>query len=59
MEGFHERITIDKRMMGGQPVIKGTRVPIRTILHLLSQGCAIKEVLEDYPCRTGLCGGCP
>ncbi len=49
---FRERITIDKRVMGGHPVIKGTRVPVRTILHLLSQGCTIEEVLEDYPFLT-------
>jgi len=49
---FRDRIIVDEKVMGGQPVIKGTRVPIKLILHLLSQGCTIEDILEDYPFLT-------
>ena len=42
-------ITSDPQIMGGQPVIKGTRVPIEVILHLLKQGYPLEVIHEDYP----------
>ena len=36
-------------IMGGQPVISGTRIPAATILAYLRDGHAIREILEDYP----------
>mgnify|MGYP001353618317 CR=1 FL=1 len=45
----NERIVIDPNIMVGKPVIKGTRVPVETIVRLLGQGMTQKELLEDYP----------
>ena len=42
-------ITSDPQIMGGTPVIKGTRVPIEVILHLLKQGYPLEVIQEDYP----------
>jgi uncharacterized protein (DUF433 family) len=36
-------------LCGGQPVIKGTRVPLRTVLASLAQGSTIEELLREFP----------
>jgi len=38
-----------KGVMGGEPVFKGTRIPVRMIAAMLAQGAAEAEVLEGYP----------
>jgi len=40
------------QVCGGEPVIKGTRVTIRTILASLAEGARIEEILEDFPTLT-------
>ena len=42
-------ITIDKEILGGQPVFKGSRVPIETLFDHLEAGISIDEFLEDFP----------
>jgi len=42
----------DPKICGGEPVIRGTRVTIRTILASLAEGDSIKETLEDFPTLT-------
>ncbi len=44
-----DRILIDHHIMGGVPCIRGTRIPVATILGLLAQGASTAEVLGDYP----------
>ena len=44
-----KRITIDQRVLGGKPIIKGTRIPVYLILELLASGMSEKEVLKEYP----------
>jgi len=34
---------------GGETVLKGTRVPLRTVLASLAEGASIEEILEDFP----------
>ncbi len=36
-------------VMGGEPVIRGTRVPVRTIASLVEMGEAHEVLREDYP----------
>ena len=36
-------------IMSGDPVIKGTRIPISRIVYLLSQGYTVQALHEDYP----------
>lgn len=43
------RIVRDPAICGGVPVIKGTRVPLRTVLACLAHGDNIEEILDDYP----------
>ena len=44
-----ERITIDPRVMGGKPCIRGIRITVGTITGLLSAGESIDNVLDLYP----------
>jgi uncharacterized protein (DUF433 family) len=37
---------------GGEYVLRGTRVTVRTILASLAEGAAIEEILEDFPSLT-------
>ncbi|MCS6940971.1 MAG: DUF433 domain-containing protein [Roseiflexaceae bacterium] len=43
-----ERITLNPKVMGGKPVIRGTRLTVEYILNLLAHGAAIPEILEEY-----------
>jgi len=52
MNELLRRIKINPEIMGGKPVIKGTRIPVESILRRLSEGLNIKEILEDYPYLT-------
>lgn len=46
---FQDLITIDKDILGGQPVFKGTRVPVETLFDHLEAGVPLSEFLEDFP----------
>jgi len=52
MDELLKRIEINPEVMGGKPVIKGTRITVESILRRLSEGLNIKEILEDYPYLT-------
>ena len=45
-------IVKDKSVCGGQPVIVGTRVPLRTVLASLAEGDSIQDILSDFPTLT-------
>ena len=42
-------IISDPQIMGGAPVIKGTRTPIEVILYRLKEGNSIETIHEMYP----------
>jgi uncharacterized protein (DUF433 family) len=42
------RISSSPRVMGGKPVIRGTRLSVEYILNLLAHGAAMTEILEEY-----------
>ena len=46
---FQERIHRDPTICGGQPVIRGTRVLVRTILSYLAQGSSTAEIQAEFP----------
>lgn len=48
-EELLKRIVINPKIMVGKPVIKGTRIPVDTIVRLMAQGMKIEEILDDYP----------
>ena len=41
-------IVSDPNIMGGAPVIKGTRIPIEVILHRLKEGNSIEKIHQMY-----------
>lgn len=43
------RIVRHRKICGGEPVFKGTRVTLRTILASLAAGDTAKEILSDFP----------
>lgn len=45
----HELIEINPKVMGGKPVIKGTRLTVELILRELGGGMAIEEMLAEHP----------
>ena len=47
-----DRITVDPRLMLGQPVIAGTRLPVYVIVQAVAAGDGPKELLEAYPFLT-------
>jgi uncharacterized protein (DUF433 family) len=49
---YHERIERNSRVVGGEAVIKGTRVTLRTVLASLAEGATIEEILADFPTLT-------
>jgi uncharacterized protein (DUF433 family) len=46
---YQNFIVRDPQICGGQPVIKGTRVTLRTILASLAEGARVEEILQDFP----------
>lgn len=47
--GHQERIVRDPEICGGDPVFKGTRVTLRTVLASLAAGDSAAEILADFP----------
>jgi uncharacterized protein (DUF433 family) len=46
---YQRYIVRDQNICGGEPVIKGTRVTIRTILASLAEGATVEDILQDFP----------
>ena len=42
-------ITIDPDILGGAPVFKGTRVPVKTLFEYLERDYSLEEFLECFP----------
>jgi len=42
----------DPNICGGELIVKGTRVTIKTILGSLAEGARIPDILKDYPTLT-------
>lgn len=46
---FQEKIVRDPAICSGQPVVRGTRVLVRTIVGYLAQGESAATILTDFP----------
>ena len=42
-------IVCSKEILGGTPVFKGTRVPVKTLIEYLQGGDRLGDFLEDFP----------
>ena len=47
-----ELITVDPDVLGGTPVFKGTRVPVKTMFEYLENNYTLEEFLECFPSVT-------
>jgi uncharacterized protein (DUF433 family) len=45
-------ITVDPDILGGTPVFKGTRVPIKSLFDYLEDNYSLEEFLECFPSVT-------
>ena len=48
-ETLRSLITINPDILGGEPVFKGTRVPIRTLFEYIQRNYTLEEFLEYFP----------
>ncbi len=46
---LEELIEIDPEIMLGKPVIRGTRITVELILEKIAAGCAVDEIVAEYP----------
>jgi len=44
-----ERISIDPAVMNGQPCVRGTRLTVKRLLHILAENPDREEIRKDYP----------
>jgi uncharacterized protein (DUF433 family) len=42
-------ISVNQQVLGGTPVIKGTRIPIERLSSLVKQGYDLKAFKEEFP----------
>ena len=46
---WKQRIHVDKKVLAGKPVIRGTRISVEFLLDLLAKGWTNEMILENYP----------
>ncbi|MBI5498759.1 MAG: DUF433 domain-containing protein [Deltaproteobacteria bacterium] len=44
-----ERITVDPRIFGGKPIVRGHRLAVEHVLGMLAAGDTPETILEGYP----------
>jgi uncharacterized protein (DUF433 family) len=44
-----ERITVKPGQMGGQPCIRGLRIPVATVVAMVAEGVSTNEVVAALP----------
>ncbi len=42
-------IQVDPEILGGTPVFRGTRVPVKNLLDYLAAGDTLDQFLDDFP----------
>ena len=48
---WQERIAVDAKVMGGKPVVRGTRVPVHAVIASLAGGDDIARVCDQFQLR--------
>lgn len=46
---YRPYISRDPAICGGEPVVEGTRVTVRTVLASLAEGLSAEEIVNDFP----------
>jgi len=42
-------IESNREILGGKPVMKGTRIPVELILEMVQSGYSVDEIVSEYP----------
>lgn len=45
----YQRITTDPEQMGGQPCIRGLRIPVASVVAMVADGMDVAEILDAFP----------
>ena len=48
----NDLITVDPDILGGSPVFRGTRVPVKTLFEYLENNYSLDEFIECFPSVT-------
>jgi len=48
----NDLITVDPEILGGTPVFRGTRVPVKTLFEYLENNYSLEEFVECFPTVT-------
>jgi uncharacterized protein (DUF433 family) len=46
---IHQRITIERDKMDGQPCIRGLRFPVVTVLQMVAGGMSADDIVSEHP----------
>jgi uncharacterized protein (DUF433 family) len=46
---WKDHIEADNSILGGKPILKGTRISIEHVINLLASGWTENQILENYP----------
>jgi uncharacterized protein (DUF433 family) len=46
---WQSQITADPSVLGGKPVIKGTRISVELVLECFRRGWKVDDILSQYP----------
>lgn len=49
---WRDHIHSDPDILGGKPVVKGTRISVELILEYLADGGSVEDILDGYPSLT-------
>lgn len=44
-----ERITVDPNQMDGVPCVRGSRIPVSTVVGMVTEAMSEAEILDAYP----------
>jgi uncharacterized protein (DUF433 family) len=44
-----DRITVDPKVLGGKPCIRGLRISVGMIVQMVAAGKSIEEIVDEYP----------
>jgi|688.fasta_scaffold1436137_2 uncharacterized protein (DUF433 family) len=45
----YEHITFDKSILGGKPILRGSRVSVEVVLEWVASGATIEKIIESFP----------
>ena len=44
-----DRIIVDHQIMGGVPCIRGSRIPVATVVSMVAEGRTVDQIIDDFP----------